>query len=67
MKGYTEKEIKLAAKNINLQYGVVDLIITECRNIRCTYVAKNCAICGKILSKEEKKGSNCCDICWVSN
>lgn len=33
-KGITEKELKLAAKNIKLQYGVIELIINEAKKIR---------------------------------
>ena len=33
-KGYTEKELKIAASNIRLQYGVIKLLIAECRKIR---------------------------------
>ncbi len=33
-RGYTEKEMRLAAQKMKLQYGIIDLLITECRRIR---------------------------------
>ena len=28
---------------------------------------KVCVVCGKVLTRSEANGGNCCDICWLSN
>jgi hypothetical protein len=54
-KGYTEKEMKLAANKMRLQYGLIELLIAECRKIRADeLVSKNyCMYCEKKLKNHE--------------
>lgn len=33
-KGITEKELRIAAKNMNLQYGIIDVLIANAKELR---------------------------------
>ena len=43
-RGITEKEMRLAAKKMRLQYGVIEILITECRKIRGAYAVNKTAL-----------------------
>jgi hypothetical protein len=57
-RGYTEKEMRLAAKKMRLQHGVIDLIITECRQLRSPHVVNKNA-----LSHSVSNPVICCESC----